>query len=97
MMVCEYKSHSEELSLMSLELSETGGWGDHVTPFHSPSGTPGEWLNVENDVFGYLGQTYTGPGKLNSLFSNYIRADWARFSSSVLYYFPLDPRRSCLH
>lgn len=43
--------------------AESGGWGDHVTPFHSPPETAGEWLDVDNDVFGYLGQTYTGPGE----------------------------------
>jgi phospholipase C len=52
--------------LFNGRISETGGWGDHVTPFHSPPGTAGEWLDVENDVFGHLGQTYTGPGKQSS-------------------------------
>ena len=58
-----------------ISYDETGGWGDHVTPFHSPAGTPGEWLNVENDVFGHLGQTYTGPGFRVPF---YIVSPWTR-------------------
>lgn len=38
---------------------ETGGWGDHVTPFHSPRGTAGEWIE---DPYGAVNYTYTGPG-----------------------------------
>jgi len=74
MTVCENENRLKEIYLIFLKFLETGGWGDHVTPFHSPSATPGEWLDVDNDVFGYLGQTYTGPGKLNSLFHNYLKA-----------------------
>ena len=37
----------------------TGGWGDHVTRFHSPSRTPGEWVEDPYDEFGYV---YTVPG-----------------------------------
>ncbi|TVY16834.1 Phospholipase C 3 [Lachnellula arida] len=76
---------------------ETGGWGDHVTPFHSSPGTPGEWLDVDNDVFGYLGQTYTGPGMFESLAFTCTTADLSRLSSSFLHYLPLDTRRQCLH
>ena len=36
---------------------ETGGWGDHVTPYHSPEGTAGEWLE---DPYGDVGYTYSG-------------------------------------
>jgi phospholipase C len=39
--------------------TETGGWGDHVTPFHSPKGTAGEWID---DPYGAVNYTYTGPG-----------------------------------
>ncbi|KAI8610353.1 putative non-hemolytic phospholipase C precursor [Chytriomyces sp. MP71] len=42
-----------------ISYDETGGWGDHVTPYHSPSGTPNEWLNDPYKVAGY---SYTGPG-----------------------------------
>ncbi|RFU31593.1 hypothetical protein B7463_g4716, partial [Scytalidium lignicola] len=49
-------------TVLMISYDETGGWGDHVTPFHSPENTPGEWMNVENDVFGYIGNVYTGPG-----------------------------------
>jgi phospholipase C len=62
-------------TVLMISYDETGGWGDHVTPFHSPAGTPGEWLNVENDVFGYLGQTYTGPGFRVPF---YIISPWTR-------------------
>lgn len=33
---------------------------DHVIPFHSPEGTPAEWME---DPFGEAGYIYTGPGK----------------------------------
>jgi phospholipase C len=36
---------------------ESGGWGDHVTPYHSPQGTSGEWLE---DPYGEVGYTYSG-------------------------------------
>ncbi|EED18310.1 non-hemolytic phospholipase C precursor, putative [Talaromyces stipitatus ATCC 10500] len=42
-----------------ISYDETGGFGDAVTPFHSPSGTAGEWIQ---DPLGKFGQTYTGPG-----------------------------------
>jgi len=38
---------------------ETGGFGDHVTPFHSPQGTPGEWMK---DPYGEFGDVFSGPG-----------------------------------
>ena len=37
---------------------ETGGWADHVVPYHAPEGTAIEWVK---DPYG-LGQVYTGPG-----------------------------------
>ncbi|KAJ3063632.1 hypothetical protein HDU98_000558 [Podochytrium sp. JEL0797] len=42
-----------------ISYDETGGWGDHVTPYHSPSGTAQEWLQ---DPYNKVGLTYTGPG-----------------------------------
>lgn len=39
--------------------TETGGFGDHVTPFHSPQGTPGEWMK---DPLGLFGDVFVGPG-----------------------------------
>ncbi|TAQ91417.1 hypothetical protein B7494_g138 [Chlorociboria aeruginascens] len=62
-------------TVLIISYDESGGWGDHVTPYHSPAGTAGEWLNVENDVFGYLGQTYTGPGYRLPF---YIISPWTR-------------------
>lgn len=42
-----------------ISFDETGGFGDHVTPYHSPPGTPGEWLQ---DPYNIFGNTYSGPG-----------------------------------
>ncbi|KAI8608694.1 phosphoesterase family-domain-containing protein [Chytriomyces sp. MP71] len=42
-----------------ISFDETGGWGDHVTPYHSPNGTKDEWLDDPNGKVGY---TFTGPG-----------------------------------
>ncbi|TVY91411.1 Phospholipase C [Lachnellula willkommii] len=84
-------------TVVMISYDETGGWGDHVTPFHSSPGTPGEWLDVDNDVFGYLGQTYTGPGMFEFLASTCSIADLSRLSRSFLHYLPLDTRRQCLH
>ncbi|QIW99400.1 hypothetical protein AMS68_004918 [Peltaster fructicola] len=43
-----------------ISYDETGGFGDHVTPYHSPAGTAQEWIE---DPYGKIkGQVYTGPG-----------------------------------
>lgn len=55
-----------------LSYLETGGWGDHVSPYHAPPGTPGEWLE---DPYGLFGQTFIGPG-LRVPF--YIISPWTR-------------------
>ena len=75
---------------------ESGGWGDHVTPFHSPPGTAGEWMNVENDVFGQLGDIYTGPGK-HSARTVAFGSNCFRISSPILYHFSMDTRRKCIY
>ncbi|KAF5352278.1 hypothetical protein D9758_011976 [Tetrapyrgos nigripes] len=31
-------------TVLIISFDETGGWGDHVVPFHSPENTPGEWI-----------------------------------------------------
>lgn len=46
-------------SVLIISFDETGGFGDHVTPYHSPVGTAGEWIE---DPYGEAGFTYTGPG-----------------------------------
>jgi len=51
---------------------ETGGWGDHVVPFHSPEGTAGEWVQ---DPYGKEGYVYTGPGFRVPF---YIVSPWTR-------------------
>lgn len=38
---------------------EEGGWYDHVSPYHSVAGTPGEWME---DPYGDFGYTFAGPG-----------------------------------
>ncbi|OXV10860.1 hypothetical protein Egran_01378 [Elaphomyces granulatus] len=49
-------------TVLMISYDETGGFGDHVTPFHSPEGTPGEWIEDPLDLFG---QVYVGPGTSN--------------------------------
>jgi phospholipase C len=51
---------------------ETGGWFDHVNPYHAPDGTPGEWLN---DPYGKVGHTFAGPGFRLPF---YIISPWTR-------------------
>ncbi|CAN8103510.1 unnamed protein product [Discula destructiva] len=55
-----------------ISFDETGGWGDHVTPYHSPDHTPGEWAE---DPYSGLGQVYTGPGFRLPF---YIVSPWTR-------------------
>jgi phospholipase C len=59
-------------SVLMISYDETGGFGDHVTPYHSPSGTPGEWLQDPYKKFGY---TYSGPGFRLPF---YIISPWTR-------------------
>jgi phospholipase C len=51
---------------------ETGGFGDHVTPYHSPNGTAGEWLQ---DPWVDQGYVYSGPGFRLPF---YIVSPWTR-------------------
>ncbi|RAL05427.1 nonhemolytic phospholipases C family protein [Aspergillus ibericus CBS 121593] len=46
-------------TLLMISYDESGGYGDHVIPFHSPEGTPGEWME---DPYGIFGKLYVGPG-----------------------------------
>lgn len=46
-------------SALIVSYDETGGWYDHLSPFHSPEGTAGEWLN---DPWAGQGYTFAGPG-----------------------------------
>lgn len=55
-----------------ISYDETGGWGDHVTPYHSPEGTPAEWIA---DPYTDLGTVYTGPGFRLPF---YIVSPWTR-------------------
>ncbi|TVY24206.1 Non-hemolytic phospholipase C [Lachnellula hyalina] len=55
--VTQGKGYAETALVISYD--ETGGWGDHVVPYHSPSGTAGEWIQ---DPYNEVGYTYSGPG-----------------------------------
>ncbi|OAX81171.1 hypothetical protein ACJ72_04490 [Emergomyces africanus] len=59
-------------SLLMISYDESGGWGDHVPPYHSPENTPGEWLKDPYDLFGNI---YTGPGVRVPF---YIVSPWTR-------------------
>jgi phospholipase C len=68
--VTKGKAYSKTALIISYD--ETGGWGDHVVPYHSPSGTPGEWLE---DPYKEVGFTYSGPGFRLPF---YIVSPWTR-------------------
>jgi len=68
--VTKGKEYSKTALIISYD--ETGGWGDHVTPYHSPSGTAGEWLH---DPYNEVGYTYSGPGFRLPF---YIISPWTR-------------------
>ncbi|KAK4962901.1 hypothetical protein LTR10_000528 [Elasticomyces elasticus] len=55
-----------------ISYDESGGWGDHVVPYHSPNGTVGEWVE---DPYGEYGYVYTGPGFRLPF---YIVSPWTR-------------------
>ncbi|CAI7566686.1 unnamed protein product [Penicillium bialowiezense] len=46
-------------TLLMISYDETGGFGDHVTPFHSPRDTPGDWME---DPLGLFSDIFVGPG-----------------------------------
>ncbi|KAM5484990.1 putative phospholipase C [Microsporum audouinii] len=46
-------------TVLLISYDESGGFGDHVTPYHSPKGTPGEWMR---DYLGVQGDIFVGPG-----------------------------------
>ncbi|KAM0547825.1 hypothetical protein ACHAPJ_010171 [Fusarium lateritium] len=46
-------------SALIISYDETGGWADHVSPYHAPDGTAGEWID---DPYGEAGRTVIGPG-----------------------------------
>ncbi|CAG8959840.1 hypothetical protein HYFRA_00001749 [Hymenoscyphus fraxineus] len=62
-------------TVLMISYDESGGWGDHVTPYHSPAGTPGEWLQ---DPYQQVGYTYSGPGVRLPF---YIISPWTRGGS----------------
>lgn len=57
-----------------ISYDEPGGYGDHVTPYHAPQGTPGEWIH---DPYGFFGYTPIGPGYRLPFF---IVSPWTRGS-----------------
>ncbi|KEF56329.1 phospholipase C [Exophiala aquamarina CBS 119918] len=66
-------------SVLIYSYDETGGWGDHVVPYHSPPGTAGEWIDDPDRV---LGQTYTGPGFRVPF---YIVSPWTRTKTGAVF------------
>ncbi|KAE8421216.1 phosphoesterase family-domain-containing protein [Aspergillus pseudocaelatus] len=66
------KSPKYSSTLLMISYDETGGFGDHVTPFHSPPGTPGEWMKDPLDLFGDI---FVGPGFRVPF---YIISPWTR-------------------
>ena len=46
-------------TVVMLSYDEEGGYADHVTPYHAPPGTPGEWIE---DPWGVVGYVPIGPG-----------------------------------
>ncbi|KAI1323731.1 phosphoesterase family-domain-containing protein [Xylariaceae sp. FL0255] len=59
-------------TVLMISYDETGGFGDHVVPYHSPKGTLGEWLE---DPYGDFGEVYSGPGFRLPF---YIISPWTR-------------------
>ncbi|KUJ20808.1 PLC-E protein [Mollisia scopiformis] len=59
-------------TVLMISYDEVGGYGDHVTPFHAPKDTPGEWIN---DPYGEAGDTPVGPGFRLPF---YIISPWTR-------------------
>ncbi|PLB33161.1 nonhemolytic phospholipases C family protein [Aspergillus candidus] len=53
------KSPKYNSTLLMISYDESGGFGDHVSPFHSPEDTPGEWME---DPYGKYGKVFVGPG-----------------------------------
>ncbi|TVY18056.1 Non-hemolytic phospholipase C [Lachnellula arida] len=68
--VTQGKGYADTALIISYD--ETGGWGDHVVPYHSPSGTAGEWIQ---DPYNEVGYTYSGPGFRLPF---YIVSPWTR-------------------
>lgn len=59
-------------TVLIISYDETGGYGDHVPPYHSPEGTAGEWID---DPYGDVGRTFAGPGFRLPF---YIISPWTR-------------------
>ncbi|KAJ9133694.1 Phosphoesterase-domain-containing protein [Pleurostoma richardsiae] len=59
-------------TVLIISYDETGGYGDHVTPYHSPQGTAGEWIQ---DPYADSGYTFAGPGFRLPF---YIISPWTR-------------------
>ncbi|KAK2612613.1 hypothetical protein QQS21_001385 [Conoideocrella luteorostrata] len=65
------KSPKYNRTALIISFDETGGWFDHVSPYHAPKNTPGEWYNDKNGI----GYTFTGPGFRVPF---YIISPWTR-------------------
>lgn len=62
-------------TVLIISFDETGGFGDHVAPYHAPQGTPGEWIE---DPFADMGEVFAGPGFRLPF---YIISPWTRGGS----------------
>ncbi|CAG8977770.1 hypothetical protein HYALB_00011155 [Hymenoscyphus albidus] len=74
--VVDAVTHSPRYNETALIISydEVGGYGDHVVPYMSPKGTPGEWID---DPYNLVGHTAIGPGYRLPF---YIISPWTRGS-----------------
>ncbi len=88
------KSWNDTVLLISYD--EEGGWADHVTPFHSPEGTAGEWMQ---DPYGDFGQVFTGPGMPKPALQTKMHklTTRPRLTLAIYYYFAMDSWRECLY
>lgn len=67
------RSPRYDATVLIVSYDETGGFGDHVTPYHAPEGTAAEWVRDPYDEAG--GHVYTGPGFRLPF---YIISPWTR-------------------
>ncbi|PYH92530.1 non-hemolytic phospholipase C precursor [Aspergillus ellipticus CBS 707.79] len=67
-----FNSPQYSSTLLMISYDESGGFGDHVVPFHSPKDTPGEWME---DPYGIFGKVFVGPGVRVPF---YMVSPWAR-------------------
>lgn len=77
------KSPQYNSTALIISYDETGGWGDHVVPYHSPQGTTGEWVEDPYGEYGYVCMTSLVPNPVLTLEkrSTRVLAFGCRFTS----------------